>query len=225
MSWQIGVLALVGLIVLAGLLWFERSRPSAKVIALVAALAALAALGRIAFAPVPNVKPTTDIVLLSGFALGGAPGFAIGSIAALVSNFFFGQGPWTPWQMAAWGGVGAAGAGIGVLARRFGWLRSRVGLAVICAIAGLAFGAVLDFSSWMLLGGAASLEQYLAILIASLPANLAHAAGNFVFALAFGPALLRTLERYKLRLSVSWQPAVVSSMLLLAVVSIQVPVV
>ena len=51
----------------------------------------------------PNVKPTTDIVLLAGYALGGAPGFAVGAVAALASNLFFGQGPWTPWQMAAWG--------------------------------------------------------------------------------------------------------------------------
>ena len=76
-----------------------------------ATLAALAVLGRIAFAPVPNVKPTTDIVLLSGFVLGGAPGFAVGAVAALASNLFFAQGPWTPWQMAAWGAVGDRGRG------------------------------------------------------------------------------------------------------------------
>ena len=75
-------------------------------IALVATLAAFAALGRIAFAAVPNVKPTTDIVLISGYALGGGPGFAVGALAGLTSNFFFGQGPWTPWQMAAWGATG-----------------------------------------------------------------------------------------------------------------------
>ena len=86
-------------------------------LALVATLAALAALGRIAFAPIPNVKPTTDIVLLTGYALGGAPGFAVGAVAALASNVFFGQGPWTPWQMCAWGVVGVGGA---LLARAFG---------------------------------------------------------------------------------------------------------
>ena len=73
-----------------------------------ATLAAFAALGRIAFAAVPNVKPTTDIVLIAGYALGGAPGFAVGALAGLTSNFFFGQGPWTPWQMAAWGATGVA---------------------------------------------------------------------------------------------------------------------
>ena len=73
-----------------------------------ATLAALAALGRVAFAPLPNVKPTTDIVLIAGYALGGAPGFVVGAVAALASNLFFGQGPWTPWQMAAGAASGSS---------------------------------------------------------------------------------------------------------------------
>jgi len=97
MTWQLGSFALLALALAGGFAWYERSHPSSKVLALVATLAALAALGRIAFAPLPNVKPTTDIVLLSGFALGGAPGFAVGAVAALGSNLVFGQGPWTPW--------------------------------------------------------------------------------------------------------------------------------
>ena len=75
MSWQLAsLLLLLALALAAGFAWYERAQPAARVLALVATLAALAALGRIAFAPMPNVKPTTDIVLLSGFALGGAPG-------------------------------------------------------------------------------------------------------------------------------------------------------
>ena len=70
----------------------RRARPS-RVLALVATLAALAALGRVAFAPLPNVKPTTDIVLLSGYVLGGAPGFAVGALGALASNFVLRAGP------------------------------------------------------------------------------------------------------------------------------------
>jgi energy-coupling factor transport system substrate-specific component len=109
-SWIAASMLILGLALVAGFAWYERAHPSARVLALVATLAALAALGRIAFAPLPNVKPTTDIVLLTGYALGGAPGFAVGAVAALASNLFFGQGPWTPWQMVAWGGVGAGGA-------------------------------------------------------------------------------------------------------------------
>src|SRR5580700_4301019 len=118
MSWQLGAFGLLGLGLAGGFAWYERVRPDARIVALVATLAAFAALGRIAFAAVPNVKPTTDIVLISGYALGGAPGFVVGAIAGLTSNFFFGQGPWTPWQMAAWGATGMLGAGLAIVTRK-----------------------------------------------------------------------------------------------------------
>ena len=111
-SWVLASFLLLGCALAIGFAWYERSHPSARVLALVATLAALAALGRIAFAPIPNVKPTTDIVLITGYVLGGAPGFVVGAVAALASNLFFGQGPWTPWQMVGWGIAGLIGAGL-----------------------------------------------------------------------------------------------------------------
>ena len=115
MSWQLGAFGILALALAGGFAWYERVRPDARIVALVGTLAAFAALGRIAFAAFPNVKPTTDIVLVSGYALGGGPGFAVGAIAGLASNFFFGQGPWTPWQMAGWGATGVIGAGLAVV--------------------------------------------------------------------------------------------------------------
>ena len=117
MSWQLAAFAILGVGLLAGFAWYERSKPDARIVALVGTLAAFGALGRIAFAAVPNVKPTTDIVLISGYALGGGPGFVVGAVAALTSNFFFGQGPWTPWQMAGWGATGIIGAGLATVTR------------------------------------------------------------------------------------------------------------
>src|SRR5215475_2056795 len=110
MSWQLVSFLILTGVLLAGFAWYERSRPPSQVVALVAALAALAIAGRIAFAAFPNVKPTTDIVIFAGYALGGAPGFAVGALTGLVSNFWLGQGPWTPWQMAGWGMTGLLGA-------------------------------------------------------------------------------------------------------------------
>ena len=86
MSWILASMLVLGAALLAGFAWYERAHPSSRVLALVATLAALAALGRIAFAPLPNVKPTTDIVLISGYVLGGAPGFAVGAVAALADD-------------------------------------------------------------------------------------------------------------------------------------------
>ena len=78
-------------------------------VAVVATLAALAALGRDAFVALPDVKPITAMVFVVGYALGPLPGFTVGALGMLASNIVLGQGPCTPWQMAAWGMVGLAG--------------------------------------------------------------------------------------------------------------------
>lgn len=201
LSWELGAFCVLVVALAAGFAWYERGRPSPKLVALVGTLAALAAIGRVAFAAVPNVKPTTDIVLISGFALGGAPGFAVGALAALASNFVLGQGYWTPWQMFAWGAVGVGGAALARLTRgRAG----RLGLTVACALAGVAFGVVMNVSTWTL-EGEQTLASFLAIAATAAPFDAAHVVGNVAFCLAFGPALLRALQRFRSRLDVRWR--------------------
>jgi energy-coupling factor transport system substrate-specific component len=202
-SWIAGSTLILGAVIVVGFVWYERTHPTTRVLALVATLAAMAALGRVAFAALPNVKPTTDIVLLAGYTLGGAPGFMVGAVAALASNLFFGQGPWTPWQMVGWGGVGLFGAALSRLAGRD--LR-RVPLAAACALASLGFGAVMNLSLWVTYSGDHSVNQLLAYFASSLPFDLAHATGSIVFCLAFGPALVRALRRYRTRFDIVWLP-------------------
>ena len=201
MNWEFAALAILAAALISGFLWYERTHPGSRMLALVATLAGLAAIGRIAFAPIPNVKPTTDIIFIAGFALGGAPGFVVGAVAALASNLLFGQGPWTPWQMVAWGLCGVFGAIIG---RVTGQQIGRIPLALLCGAAGLGFGAIMDGSIWVTYAGGQGITQYLAISATSLPFNIAHALGNVVFALAFGPALLRAVMRYRTRLDFKW---------------------
>src|SRR4051794_39918015 len=202
MSWQAGVLALLVLTLLGGFVWYERSRPPSQIVALVAALAAISVAGRVAFSPIPNVVPTTDITLIAGYALGGAPGFAVGALSALVSNFWLGQGPWTPWQMAGWGLTGMAGAGLAMLTGRH---LGRIPLALVCALAGFAYGALLDFSLMVSYGGEQSLDRFLAISARGVPFNIAHAAGNAALALVAGPAMVRMLLRYRRRFEFAWK--------------------
>ena len=202
MTWQLASFAMLAITIAAGFAWYERAKPSAKLLALVATLAALAALGRVAFAPIPGVKPTTDIILIAGYTLGGAPGFVVGAVGALASNVFFGQGPFTPWQMAGWGAVGVFGA---LLARVFGRGLGVWPLAAVCAVAGLAYGSFLDLHLWVLYSGHTP-EELLVLAGRGVPFNVAHAAGNVVFCLAFGPLLVRALERYRDRLEVVWHP-------------------
>jgi energy-coupling factor transport system substrate-specific component len=200
-TWQLAAFALLGVALVGGFAWYERIRPDPRLVALVGTLAAFAALGRMAFAALPNVKPTTDIVLVSGFALGGAPGFVVGASAALTSNFFFGQGPWTPWQMAGWALVGLAGAGLALLTRgRIG----RLPLAAVCFALGFAFTAMQDLGDWVNYSdhSSAALWVYLG---KGLGFDLIHATGCMLFALAFGPALVRSLRRFRDRSEVRWR--------------------
>jgi energy-coupling factor transport system substrate-specific component len=209
MSWELASFLILGAVLLGGFAWYERSRPTSQVVALVAALAALAVAGRLAFAALPNVKPTTDIVIFAGYALGPAPGFAVGGLAALVSNFWFGQGPWTPWQMAGWGMCGILGAGLAVVRPRAG----RVTLAIVCALAGVAYGALLNFSLMATYGGDLSWQRFLVLESRAVPFDAAHAIGNAALALVVGPAMVRMLVRFRERFE--WHaPAVVSALLL-----------
>jgi energy-coupling factor transport system substrate-specific component len=195
MTWEVASFLIVGAVILAGFAWYERSRPPSQVVALVAALAALAIAGRIAFAAFPNVKPTTDIVIFAGYALGGAPGFAVGALAALVSNFWFGQGPWTPWQMAGWGMCGVLGAALALGVRN----ASRLTLAATCGFAGILYGALLNFSLMATYGGDLSLRHFLVLEARAIPFELAHVLGNVVLALVAGPAMVRMLVRFRER--------------------------
>jgi energy-coupling factor transport system substrate-specific component len=206
MSWQLVSFLILAAVLLGGFAWYERSRPPAQVVALVAALAALAIAGRVAFAAFPNVKPTTDIVIFAGYALGPAAGFAVGAFAALISNFWFGQGPWTPWQMAAWGLCGILGAALALGTRNVG----RLTLAAVCGLAAVGYGAILNFSLMATYGsGSLSWERFWLLEGRAIPFEVAHAGGNVVLALAAGPAMIRMLIRFRERFE--WRRAEVAS--------------
>ena len=150
MTWQVVTFVLVMLVIGTGLVWYERTRPPSQVVALVALLAALAVVGRVLLAPLPNVVATTDIVLIAGYVLGPAPGFAVGALGGLVSNFWLGQGIWTPWQMVAWGMTGVGGA---LLWKLTGGRAGRIRLALACGLAGLLFGMWMNLQFLVGFGG------------------------------------------------------------------------
>jgi energy-coupling factor transport system substrate-specific component len=188
-----------GAALVAGAAWLEANPASVRDLTLVATLAGLATAGRVLLHPVPGVQPVTVIVAAAGVALGPRRGFAVGALTALVSNFFFGQGPHTPWQMLAWGGCGlAAGLGARLLERRLPF-------AAFCFVLGFAFGIVTDLWHWYAFWPHTSAE--LATVVgAGVTFNTAHAVGNVVIALAAGPELRRVLDRYerRLRTEVVW---------------------
>jgi len=203
-TWQIASAVLLLLAISAGFAWFERSKPPARIVSTIAVLTAFAVIGRILFAPFPNVKPTTDIVIIAGFALGAEPGFIVGALAGLVSNFYFTQGPWTPWQMFAWGLCGLFGAMLARLSR--GEMR-RIPLSICCAAAGLGYGLILNFGSAVNLGGSNVLTSFFVYQAESFPFDVAHAIGNFAFCMLAGLVLLRMLRRLQRRSDLTWPEA------------------
>ncbi len=215
MDFRLAMTLGVLLVLMVGVAWYERSHPSSRVVALVAALTALAVASRLVLAPIPNVVGTTDVALLTGYALGGPPGFMVGALAAPISNIWLGQGPWTIWQMAGWGLAGLAGGG---LARVAGRHLGRLGLALACAAMGLIYGALLDLSVMVTYGGEQSLDRYLALSARGIPFNGAHAVANFAIAFAAGPALVRMISRFRERLDFTWHPAGVLPVALAALV-------
>lgn len=190
--------ALVSMVVVACalLLFFagyEVSRPRLRDIMPVAVLAALAAAGRILFAPFPSFKPVSAIAIVAGAVLGRRSGFLVGALAALASNFVFGQGPWTPWQMYAWGMIGY---GAGLLAQA-GLEKS---LPVMCGygfLSGFAFGFVLN--TWSIVGffHPQNILQALAVYAAALPLDAVHAAATVAFLLVLYAPWRRKLARIR----------------------------
>ena len=203
MTAQVTAYAALGAVLAIAFWWYERRRPPARTVALVAAMAALAVVGRLAFAAVPGVKPTTDIVLFAGYALGGVPGFMVGAVTAVASNVFFGQGPWTLWQMVAWGAVGLGGAALARVQR--GREPSRWTLAAACAVAAAVFGAFMDVYQWSF-AAEQTAGTYGAVAGTSLGYNAAHILASATFAALIGPTFIRAIQRYRRRFEVEWQP-------------------
>ena len=195
---QVEQAAILSLVVAAGaiLIFFasyEASRPALRQIMPTVVLGALAAAGRVLFAAIPDFKPVSAICILAGVVFGPQSGFMTGALAALVSNFFFGQGPWTPWQMYAWGLVGYLA---GVLGRR-GWLDRLPVLYTYGFCSGLLYGLLLN--GWYAIGYVHPITwpAVVAAYLAGLPYDLVHSAATVVFLAVLYAPWRRKLQRIK----------------------------
>jgi len=177
---------------------FEKRRPHARELVILAVLTALAVAGRAAFFMLPQFKPVVAMVIIAGVAFGGEAGFLVGALSGFISNMFFGQGPWTPWQMFAFGIIGFLA---GILFQRSKFSRSRLAL---CAFGGFAafviYGGLLDFHSALLfLGGRLTPEAVLIVFVQGVPFNLIHAAATVTFLAIIARPMLGKLERVKIK--------------------------
>ena len=181
-------LLLVGLMFVPFALRFEGRRPQARELVLLATMTALAVAGRAAFYWLPQCKPVCAIVILTAVAFTPEAGFVTGAAAGLISNFFFGQGTWTPWQMLGFGLVGFLG---GVLfAGRKLLLYGFLSVFVL-------YGVLLDTASMLMYNAAPSWQLWLATCASGVVFNLIHACSTAVFLLVLYKPLLSKLARVK----------------------------
>ena len=183
---------------------FEERKPQAREILLIAVMAAIAVVGRMAFFMVPQFKPVTAIVIIAGIGLGAEAGFLTGAIGGFVSNFFFGQGPWTPWQMFAFGIIGFIA---GVVFNRKGSKRNRgkhwerMHLLGLCIYGGIAtffiYGLIMDVASVLNFSKEFTWEALAAVLISGIPFNLIHGVSTIVFLFFLARPMERKLDRIK----------------------------
>lgn len=205
-SFYLSGLTIIVLTIAAFFLHFESRKPQARELVLLAVLCALAVVSRAAFGFVPHFKPMLAIVMLTGIAFGPEAGFLCGAISGFASNFIFGQGPWTPWQMFAYG-IGGMLAGLfalcGILKKsprawRDGGWRDILGLTVfgfLCIL--LVVGPLLDTSTFFMAGFSAS--SPLAIYLAGVPVNCVHGSAVALTMLLFGKPLLDRLRRIQIK--------------------------
>jgi len=182
---------------------FEKSRVSTREIAVIAVLGAVAAAGRLPFAALPNIQPVTFLVIISGYVFGARAGFMIGSTAALVSNIFLGQGPWTPWQMFNWGLAGSSAAFFKNICPGGG----RWGMVIFQFAWGYLFGWIMDLWFWTAFVSPLTWQSFLVTYAASFWIDTCHAVGNALFYLLFGAGVIKILKRTKSKLGISYLPA------------------
>jgi energy-coupling factor transport system ATP-binding protein len=178
-------------------LLFEGRKPQARELVVIAAMCAIAVAGRTAFFMLPQFKPVIAIVIIAGVAFGGETGFLVGAMTGFVSNFFFGQGPWTPWQMFAFGIIGFLA---GVLSRKGLLRRSPAPLAVFGAFAAIViYGGIMNPSFVIIYQGAPTRDMFLAVYLQGIPFDLVHAAATVAFLLIISQPMLEKLDRIKVK--------------------------
>lgn len=175
---------------------FERRRPQARELVLIAVMCALTVASRVVM-PIPHFKPVFAIIMLSGIAFGAESGFLVGAVTAFASNFFASQGPWTPWQMMAYGAGGLL-AGL-VFRKRRGagqsWVLALFGFAATVLVVGVILDCCTVFTALTTL----KWSSVLLVLGQGLPMNISNGICTAVTMLLFGRPLLDILERVQVK--------------------------
>lgn len=176
---------------------FESRKPQARELIIISVICAIAVAGREAFFMLPQFKPVMAIVIIAGVCFGGETGFLVGAITGFVSNFFMGQGPWTPWQMFSFGIVGFIA---GILFKK-GFLRKTK--TSLCIFGGLAtfviYGGIMNPASVIMYQENPTLQMIVSSYIMGVPYDLIHAVSTSFFLWFISEPMIEKLERIKIK--------------------------
>jgi len=175
---------------------FEKRRPQARELVLISVLCALDVAGRAAFFMVPHFNPMVAIVIITGVCFGGETGFLVGAISAFVSNFIFGQGPWTPWQMFALGIIGfLSGIVFGGALKRSRILMCFFGMVVTFAV----YGGIMNTATVFMVQAKPDLKMIGVACVSGLPFDTIHAVSTMFFLWVMAKPMIEKLERVKIK--------------------------
>lgn len=174
---------------------FEGRKPQARELIIIAVLAGIGVAGRAAFFMLPQFKPVVAIVIIAGVCFGAESGFLVGAMIGFVSNFFFGQGPWTPWQMFAFGIIGFLA---GILVRKGVMKKSKGQLCLYGFLATFfVYGGIMNMASLLMWSTIINWKSVLAMYISGAPFDLIHACATVFFLFVAANPMIEKLERIK----------------------------
>ncbi len=171
---------------------FENKKTATRKIVIIAVMTALSVAGRFIFAPIAFFKPITALVIITAVYLGKDAGFLTGALTALISNFYFGQGPWTPFQMFAWGVIGFIA---GVLSNPI--LKSKIVMIIFAIASGFLYSLILDVWTTLWTDGYLNLSRFIAFTITSFPMTVVYAISNVIFLFILLKPIGKKLDRIK----------------------------
>ena len=192
-NWGLTATVLAVLAILAFFFEFEAAAVSSKEVALVAMLGTISAVLRVPFAAIPSVQPCTFLIICCGYVFGPVAGFMVGALTALVSNLFLGLGPWTPYQMLAWGLAGVSAA---LLRRLKG---GTVGLVIFGIVWGYLYGWILNTWYWASFIYPLTFSTFITYQLTSIWFDTFHAVANAVLLGLLGMKTISILERFRVR--------------------------
>lgn len=190
-------------IIIAAILWFmwsfERKKPQEREVVMLAVMTAMAVVGRAIFIVTPQFKPCAAIIIITGIMLGKQSGFLCGALTAFVSNFIFGQGPWTPWQMIAFGLVGLISAVI-FYGKRERYADNRILLGIYgFLITFLLYGFIMDTSTVLMYTDKLRLSTFMATYLSGVYFNIIHGLSTLIFLLILSKSIFSKIRRLKVK--------------------------